>query len=89
MSKNPVQPADSLRLPDTVLAAYMQGNTLLPQTNIGLDVLVGSAALGVYLDSSVNGATLFANGFRVDNDQVAAAIRGVHALHGRHNICCI
>lgn len=88
MSENVGRQADSVRLPDTILAAYMQGNTLLPQTDIGLDILVGSALLGVYLDPNVNGAALFASGFRVDGDQVAHAMRGMRALHRQHNVAC-
>jgi hypothetical protein len=75
-------------LPGSVLAAFLQGNTLLPQHDLGINVLAAKAMIDSYLDPEIDGVALWSNTNLVSTTHVDKAMATMRVLHQRYGISC-
>jgi len=76
-------------MPGTVFAAYLQGNTLLPQHDVGISVLVTKAMVDTYVDPEIDGVALWKmETDLVAEDHVDRAVKTMRALHAQNNVDC-
>lgn len=75
-------------MPGSAYAAFLQGNTLLPQHNIGTSALTAKAMVDAYLESQTNGVALWQARDLVSDSQVNKATVTMRILHARYGIDC-